>query len=186
MHTTTDIKQTADMNSLKLETKQMFASNKHSSEKQQSIIQALIEKNEAMHQQSSNQMNDLSSQMSKSMNEIVQQAINRNIDWNARHEQTVISLQATNDQQIQHLQKSISNLEKYTQTERNTIVDNINDNSKTQVEFENCFKIFIAKFRDNIHQNLNTVQETLHNEISYLDQVLRAEVKTRIKCMFVF
>ena len=62
-----------------------------------------------------------------------------------------------------------------------SIIQILNQNNNNQHEFQMGFKRFAEKFKENTHSNLTTLQEKLDREIKYLDNILRAEIKTRIK-----
>lgn len=123
----------------------------------------------------------LSTNLQKNFNESIKAAISQCNDLNIQNSNSITSLRKITDQKISHLQQLIVDTQKRAQSQNTSILDIINSNQKNQTEFQNSFKTFFEKFRDSMHGNLNALQESTQEQISYLDNVLRAEVKTRMK-----
>jgi len=123
----------------------------------------------------------LSSNLQKNFNEGIKAAMQQCNDMNVQNSNSITSLRKITDQKISHLQQLIVDTQKRAQSQNSSILDIINSNQKNQSEFQASFKAFFEKFRDSMHQNLSALQESSQEQISYLDNVLRAEVKTRMK-----
>ena len=123
----------------------------------------------------------LSSNLQKNFNDGIKAAMQQCNDLNVQNSNSITSLRKITDQKISHLQQLIVDTQKRAQSQNSSILDIINSNQKNQSEFQSSFKAFFEKFRDSMHQNLSALQESSQEQISYLDNVLRAEVKTRMK-----
>jgi len=125
----------------------------------------------------------LSSTLQRNFNEAIKAGMQQCNDLNVQNSNSIQSLRKITDQKISHLQQLLVDSQKRAQTQNSSILDIINSNQKSQTEFQNSFKTFFQKFRDSMHQNLTALQESSQEQISYLDNVLRAEVKTRMKSL---
>jgi len=123
----------------------------------------------------------LASNLQKNFNESIQAAVQQCSDLNVQNSNSIQSLRKMSDQKVGHLQQLLVDSQKRAQSQNASILDIINSNQKNQSEFQNSFKVFFEKFRDSMHQNLSALQESSQEQISYLDNVLRAEVKSRMK-----
>jgi len=126
-------------------------------------------------------MQQLASNLQKNFNECIKAAIQQCSDLNVQNSNSIQSLRKMSDSKIAHLQQLLVDSQKRAQSQNTSILDIINSNQKNQSEFQNSFKGFFEKFRDSMHQNLSALQESSQEQISYLDNVLRAEVKSRMK-----
>jgi len=123
----------------------------------------------------------LSSNLQKNFNESLKSAIQQCSDLNIQNSNSIQSLRKLSDQKAAHLQQLLIDSQKRAQTQNSSILDIINANQLNQSEFQSSFKSFFEKFRDSMHSNLTALQESSQEQISYLDNVLRAEVKSRMK-----
>jgi len=122
----------------------------------------------------------LSTNLQKNFNESIKAAIQQCNDLNVQNSNNLTSLRKITDQKISHLQQLMVEMQKRAQTQNSSILDIINSNQKNQTEFQQSFKLFFEKYRDSMHANLTSLQESTQEQISYLDNILRAEIKGRI------
>jgi len=186
---------TTNIGSMSKAIKELRASNKDFVSKQHMVTERLVGD---LHKQSVTQsqqtsflkkevsdirdaMQLLASNLQKNFNECIQAAIQQCSDLNVQNSNSIQSLRKMSDQKVGHLQQLLVDSQKRAQSQNASILDIINSNQKNQSEFQNSFKVFFEKFRDSMHQNLSALQESSQEQISYLDNVLRAEVKSRMK-----
>ena len=123
----------------------------------------------------------LSKEVSKSLNEVIKTAMKHINEWHNQHSNSLDTIAKVNNDKIVNLNNLLMEQHKQIQNDRQKMIDIINQTNKYQTQMQSSLKQFASKIRENMNKNLNSLQNLLSKETGYLDRVLRAEIKTRIK-----